>query len=159
MSRIGLGFDIHRLVDGRPLFLAGVRIQDSPGLLGHSDADVVLHAVIDAAFGAAGMADIGTHFPPDDPTLEGVSSVGLLERTLAMLRDQSLVVAQVDVNIIAERPRLSQRKTELKSNLARLLGLDERFVAVKARSMEGLGPIGAGDAIAAQAIAVLEYLS
>ena len=158
MSRIGLGFDIHRLVDDRPLFLAGVHIQDSPGLLGHSDADVVLHAVIDAAFGAAGLADIGTHFPPDDPTLEGVSSVELLERTLAILRDQSLVVAQADVNILAERPRLS-RKTELKSNLARLLGLDERFVAVKARSMEGLGPIGAGDAIAAQAIVVLEDLS
>jgi len=159
MPRIGLGFDIHRLVDGRPLFLAGVRVQDSPGLLGHSDADVVLHAVIDAALGAAGMEDIGTHFPPDNPALEGISSVELLARTLQKLADASLTVAQVDVNIIAERPKLSERKTELKSNLARLLGLDESFVAVKARSMEGLGPVGAGEAIAAQAIAVLKELS
>ena len=156
MPRIGLGFDIHRLKDDRPLFLAGLRVQDSPGLVGHSDGDVVIHAVVDAMLGAAGMEDIGTHFPPDDPALAGIAGAELLSRALHMLRENALCVRQIDVNIIAERPRLAHRKKDLKENLARLLNLDERFVAVKAKTMEGLGPIGAGEAIAAQAIAVLE---
>ena len=159
MSRVGLGFDIHRTDNGRPLYLAGLHIEDAPGLAGHSDADVVLHAVIDAILGAAGLDDIGTHFPPDDPAFADVSSVELLERTLAMLRENSLAVRQIDVNIIAEKPRLGDRKKDLKANLARLLDLDPHSVAIKARTMEGLGPIGAAQAVAAQAIAVLEEIA
>jgi len=156
MSRVGLGFDIHLLVEGRPLFLAGVRVQESPGLLGHSDGDVVLHAVIDAVLGAAGLDDIGEHFPPDDDELAGVSSAVILDKTLEEVGRQGLSVRQVDVNIIAETPHLGTEKKRLKENLARLLGLGGGRVAIKARTMEGLGEIGAGRAIAAQAIAVLE---
>ena len=156
VSRVGLGFDIHRLVAGRPLYLAGVLVQESPGLLGHSDGDVVLHAVIDALLGAAGLDDIGEHFPSDDPRLSGVSSSVLLDKTLDELSQRGLSVGQVDVNIIAETPRLGNEKRRLKENLARLLDLDGACVAVKARTVEGLGEIGAGNAIAAQAIAVLE---
>lgn len=159
MPRIGLGFDIHRTDDGRPLYLAGLHIKDAPGLAGHSDADVVLHAVIDALLGAAGLDDIGTYFPPSDPALKDISSVELLNRTLAILQEHSLSVQQVDVNIIAERPKLGERKKDLKVNLARLLTLDTRFVAVKAKTVEGLGPIGAAQAVAAQAIAVLEVIA
>jgi len=159
MPRVGLGFDIHRTDDGRPLYLAGLHIEGEPGLAGHSDADVVLHAVIDALLGAAGLDDIGTHFPPSDPAFADVSSVELLNRTLAMLKESFLAVQQIDVNIIAEKPKLGDRKKHLRANLARLLELDTRFVAVKARTMEGLGPIGAAQAIAAQAIAVLEEIA
>lgn len=159
MPRIGLGFDIHRTDDGRPLYLAGLHIEDAPGLAGHSDADVVLHAVIDALLGAAGLDDIGTHFPPDDPAFKDVSSIELLNRTIAMLQENSLTVRQIDVNVIAETPKLGDRKKDLKANLARLLNLDTRFVAIKAKTMEGLGPIGAAQAVAAQAIAVLEEIA
>ncbi|MFH0963374.1 MAG: 2-C-methyl-D-erythritol 2,4-cyclodiphosphate synthase [Planctomycetota bacterium] len=156
MPRIGLGFDIHRLVEGRPLVLAGMRVQDSPGLLGYSDGDVVLHAVIDGIFGAAGLSDIGDHFPSGDPAFAGIASTLLLEKALEEVTVLGLAVRQVDVNVIAETPRLGTRKNALKANLARLLRLPEERVAIKARTMEGLGEIGAGRAIAAQAIVLLE---
>ena len=153
--RIGIGYDIHPFEPGRPLVLGGVPFPGETGLAGHSDADVVLHAVIDALLGAAGLGDIGTHFPPDDPAFEGASSLDLLARTLGKLRDAGLTVESLDSTIIAQRPRLAPHIPTMRERIAATLGIDPGRVNVKAASPEGLGALGRGQGIAALAVVLL----
>ena len=153
--RVGIGYDIHRLGPGRTLVLGGVTLPGETGLAGHSDADVVLHAVIDALLGAAALGDIGTHFPADDPEWKDARSFTLLERTLALVRDAGHAVENVDVTVIAERPRLAPHVTAMRARMAELTGVSESAVSVKATTNEGIGDIGRGEAIAAVAVALL----
>jgi 2-C-methyl-D-erythritol 2,4-cyclodiphosphate synthase len=153
--RIGIGFDIHQLVPGRPLYLGGVQIPFERGALGHSDGDVVLHAVCDALLGAAGLGDIGEHFPDDDPRHAGRRSEDFVRDVLGKVRERGLRPGNVDVNIFLERPYLRVFKSQIRERLARLVGLPEGLVNVKARTMEGLGAIGQGEAVAAQVAATL----
>ena len=146
--RVGIGYDVHALVAGRPLVLGGVRIEHPTGLDGHSDADVLTHAVIDALLGAAGLGDIGTHFPADDPQFKNASSLRMLERSVAMLNQAGYRVVNVDCIVIAEEPRLHSHLAAMNSNLASRLGTVD--VNVKGKSPEGLGAIGHGSGIAAK---------
>lgn len=150
---VGLGFDIHRLVPGRRLLLGGVEIPHPKGLLGHSDGDALLHAVIDALLGAAGLGDIGRRFPDTDPAWKDVSSEGLLDRVMAELRPKWRVV-NADVTVIAEEPKLSPHADEIGRRLAARLGTGR--VSIKAKTMEGLGPIGQREAIACYAVVQLD---
>jgi 2-C-methyl-D-erythritol 2,4-cyclodiphosphate synthase len=153
--RIGIGYDIHRFDAARPLVLGGVTFEGEPGLTGHSDADVLLHAVIDALLGAAGLGDIGTHFPPGDPEWKDASSVSLLEQTAGMLVVRQLTVDYIDSTVIAERPKLASRIPEMRKVIARAVGIQPERVNVKATTNEGLGDIGRGEGIAAMAVAVV----
>jgi 2-C-methyl-D-erythritol 2,4-cyclodiphosphate synthase len=152
--RVGIGYDIHPLVPGRRLVLGGVHIEHSAGLDGHSDADVVTHAVIDALLGAAGLGDIGTHFPADDPKFRNASSLDMLGAAAAMLVRAGYRVINVDCTVIAQEPRLHSHLAAMSSNLATRLGIVE--VNVKGKSPEGLGALGQGSGIAAQAVASIE---
>ena len=154
--RIGVGYDVHPFDVARPLHLGGVRIDGSPGLSGHSDADALLHAVIDALLGAAGLGDIGQHFPPDDPAYKGVDSKQLLRRTRELLQEKGYRVGNVDATVIAERPRLLPHLPAMRSAIAAVIGIDESRVSVKATTHEGLGAIGRGEGIAAMAVALIE---
>jgi len=153
--RIGHGYDLHRLEPGRRLILAGVSVPFEKGLAGHSDADVVFHAVIDALLGGAGLGDIGEHFPDTDPDYKGLDSAVLLQLTLKKLRDAGFAPVNVDLTIIAEKPKLSDYKSAMLKNLSEQLDLDHAAVNIKAKTNEGLGPIGCGEAIACWAIASL----
>lgn len=153
--RAGIGYDIHRFEAGRRLILGGIEIPGETGLGGHSDADVLLHAIIDALLGAAGLGDIGHHFPPDHPAWEGASSVDLLGRALALVREAGFEVQSVDSTVIAERPRLAQHLPAMRARIAEALGEDMRAVNVKATTNEGLGAVGRGEGIAAMAVAVV----
>ncbi len=153
--RIGIGYDIHRFGPGRSLVLGGVALPGEKGLAGHSDADVVLHAVIDALLGASALGDIGTHFPADDPEWKDADSADLLAKTLALLRDAGYAVENVDVTIIAERPRLAPHISAMRKRMAELAGVSETAVSVKAKTNDGVGDIGRGEAIAAVAVALL----
>ena len=155
MTRIGIGYDIHRFDEGRTLVLGGVPFPGERGLAGHSDADVLLHAVIDALLGAAGLGDIGAHFPPGDPQWAGVSSLRLLSETVRMVAGAGFAIENVDSTVIAERPRLAERLPEMRETIARALGIDAARVNVKATTNEGLGAIGRGEGIAAMAVALL----
>ena len=154
--RIGQGYDVHRLVPDRPLVLGGVTIPWDKGLLGHSDADVIVHAVMDALLGAAGLWDIGHAFPDDDPETEGISSLVLLSRVRGMLEKQGFSVVNLDGTIIAQKPKLSPHIPEMRENIAAVLGIDATQVNLKATTEEGLGFTGAGAGIAAQAVALRE---
>lgn len=154
--RVGLGHDTHRLVTGRPLIMAGLRIEHNKGLAGHSDADVVLHAVVDALLGAAGLGDIGDAFPDDDPAYRNADSVMFLETTMARLYVKGFQVINVDVTIHAEEPKLGPIKTLLRQNLAKLLGLPLDRVNVKAKTGEHVGHIGRGEAIACHAVVLVD---
>ncbi|MFT3881322.1 MAG: 2-C-methyl-D-erythritol 2,4-cyclodiphosphate synthase [Gemmatales bacterium] len=154
--RVGLGHDTHRLVTGRPLIMAGLRIEHSKGLAGHSDADVVLHAVIDALLGAAGLGDIGDAFPDDDPANLNADSVLFLETTMARLYVKGFKLVNVDIIIHAEQPKLGPIKTLLRENLSKLLGLSIDRVNVKAKTGEHVGHIGRGEAIACHAVVLLD---
>jgi len=154
--RIGLGFDIHRLVEGRPLVLGGLRLDWPLGLLGHSDGDCLLHALVDALTGAAGMGDIGDLFPDTDPQWKDAASSTFVEKALALVGERGLRPRQVDATVFAEEPRLGPLKATMAEKVATLMGLDPSAVTVKAKTMEGLGPVGAGEAIAAQVLVVLE---
>lgn len=149
---LGIGYDIHRLVEGRRLVLGGIEIDYSLGLEGHSDADVVIHAVCDALLGAAALGDIGEHFPDNDPKWKDVSGRVLLEHVAGMIREKNLMANNVDVVIIAQVPKLGTKKAEMGDTMARLLGIPADRVNVKATTTEGLGAIGEGRAIAAQAV-------
>ena len=151
----GIGYDIHRLVENRKLVLGGVEFDYHLGLLGHSDADVVLHAVCDAILGAAALGDIGDHFPDTDQRWKGVSSKFLLLKVVDLVKEKCFRVNNVDVVILAEKPRIGSKKMEMKKNIAEWLGVDASRVNVKATTMEGVDAIGRGEAIAAQAIASL----
>ena len=153
--RVGQGYDIHRLVPDRPLVLAGVTIPFDLGLEGHSDGDAICHALADAMLGAAGMGDIGTHFPADDPKWKDASSITLLGSLTQTLAGVGLVVHNADVTAILEVPRLGPYREEMVANLARTLGIGPELVGVKGKSNERLGSVGAGDAIAALAVVLI----
>jgi len=154
--RIGFGYDIHRLVEGRRLVLGGVEIPYIKGLDGYSDADVLLHAVCDAILGAIGKDDIGIHFPNNDPKFKGISSVDLLKRVAAMVKSGSFSIINVDSTLILEEPKLMPFKNKMRENISRALGIPEDSVNIKATTQEGVGAIGRGEAIAAYAVAAVE---
>ena len=154
--RIGHGYDVHRLAEGRRLILGGVEIPFEKGLLGHSDADVLTHAVMDALLGAAGMGDIGRLFPDTDPAYAGADSLVLLDRVVERICSAGLRVGNVDVTILAQRPRLAPYIPAMAENLARRLGVDQSRVNVKATTEEKLGFTGSGDGMAAHAVCLLE---
>ena len=154
--RIGQGFDVHRLVERRALILAGVEIAHSRGLEGHSDADVLAHAVADALLGALGAGDLGTYFPSSDPRWRGASGAMLLAPILVRVNDSGWRIGNVDTTIIAQEPRLSPYADKLRSGLAGLLRIEEARVNVKLKSTDRLGAVGRGEGIAAQAVVLLE---
>lgn len=154
-GRVGIGYDVHRLVEGRKLILAGVEIPFEKGLLGHSDSDVLTHAVCDALLGAAALGDIGTHFPDTDARYAGAASLDLLARVVELIRGHGYRVGNVDAVVIAERPRLRMHIEAMRERLASSLQVDIDSVSVKAKTSEGLGAVGRGEAMAAQAVALL----
>ena len=154
--RVGIGYDAHRLVAGRPLVLGGVEIEHDRGLEGHSDADVLVHAVIDALLGAAALGTIGEHFPDTDPRYRDVSSLDLLSMTAAIVEDHGRLIVNVDSVVIAQEPRLQPHLAGMARRIAETLGLDQDLVGVKATSPEGLGALGRAEGIAAQAVVLLE---
>lgn len=154
--RIGHGYDVHRLVPGRPLILGGVRIDYDRGLDGHSDADVLVHAVMDALLGAAGLADIGTLFPDSDAALLNISSIRLLERVAQELARRHAAVVNIDTTLIAQAPKLAPYRAQMRRNIARALGIDPEQVGVKATTEEHLGFTGDGSGMAAHAVALVE---
>jgi 2-C-methyl-D-erythritol 2,4-cyclodiphosphate synthase len=153
--RIGIGYDIHRFQEGRPLVLGGLTLPGETGLSGHSDADVVLHAIIDALLGAAGMGDIGQRYPPDDPAYAGADSRRLLAEVRAAVEDAGYRPQSVDATVIAERPKLAPHLPRMRQAIGEALRLDPTRVNVKATTNEGIGAIGRGEGIAAIAVALL----
>lgn len=153
--RIGQGYDIHRLVKGRKLVLAGVEVPFEKGLDGHSDADVVAHAVMDALLGAAALPDIGVHFPNTDPAYKNAESFELLKKVRNMVIDKKYSIGNIDITIIAELPKLSPYVNEMKRNLSRVLEIGEEDISIKATTNEKLGALGRGEGIAALAVALL----
>ena len=154
--RIGEGWDIHALVDGRPLMLGGVQVPYSKGLLGHSDADALLHAITDALFGAAGMGDIGTHFPDTDAAFKGADSAVLLAEAARRVRAQGYSIGNVDSTIIAQAPKLAPHIGAMRTRIADILGIAPDCVNVKAKTAEKMGPVGEGLAIEARAVVFLQ---
>lgn len=154
-TRTGIGYDVHRLVEGRKLILGGVDIPFEKGLLGHSDADVLLHAIADALLGAAGLGDIGIHFPDSDQSYKGISSRKLLAVVAQKIRDNNFSISNVDSVIVAQRPKLASFIPAMRENIASDLGVDIGAVNVKATTTEGLGPEGRGEGIASQAVCTL----
>ncbi|MDD5439740.1 MAG: 2-C-methyl-D-erythritol 2,4-cyclodiphosphate synthase [Candidatus Omnitrophica bacterium] len=153
--RIGIGYDIHRLREGRKLFLGGVEIPFAKGLEGHSDADVLLHAISDAILGAANAFDIGRHFPDTDKRYKNISSLELLRSVGKIIADKGYSVNNVDSVVIAEEPRISPFSEQMKTLIAGALGIDKDFVSIKATTNEGVGPTGRGEAIAAHAVCLI----
>ena len=156
--RIGHGYDVHRLTGGRKLILGGVDIPWEEGLLGHSDADVLTHAVMDALLGAAGLGDIGKLFPDHDPAYEGISSLVLLDRVCERLREEGWQVGNVDATVVAQRPKLAPHIPQMRQNLALHMGVPPEQVNVKATTEEGLGFTGTGQGMGAHAVALLERI-
>jgi 2-C-methyl-D-erythritol 2,4-cyclodiphosphate synthase len=154
--RIGQGFDVHRLAAGRRLVIGGVEIEHDRGLLGHSDADVLLHAICDALLGAAALGDIGKHFPDSDARYKGIDSRELLREVAILLQDRGRRVLNVDATIIAEAPRMAPHIPKMVANIASDLGIEPHYVNVKATTTEGLGFTGRGEGIAAQAVCLVE---
>lgn len=156
--RVGMGYDVHKLVENRDLILGGVKIPYEKGLLGHSDADVLLHAIMDALLGAAALGDIGKHFPDTDETYKGISSIGLLEYVARLLDEHGYIVENVDATIIAQRPKMRPHIDEMRKNIANALKVDVAQINVKATTEEGLGFTGTGEGISSQAICALEKI-
>ena len=150
-----MGYDVHRLTQDRELILGGVKIPFEKGLLGHSDADVVVHAVMDALLGAAALGDIGKHFPDSDPKYKGISSIRLLEQVGRLLEEHNYIIENIDATIIAQRPKLRPYIDEMEQNVAAALGLEKEQVNIKATTEEGLGFTGSGEGISSQAICML----
>ena len=153
--RIGVGYDVHKLISGRPLILGGATIPYTKGLEGHSDADVLLHAICDALLGAAGAGDIGMHFPDTDPRFKGADSLKLLNATLDIIRTQGLGVSNIDATIFAEAPKLHHFREVMRHNIAQAIGIELSRVNIKATTTEGLGYIGKGEGIAAMCVVLL----
>ncbi len=153
--RIGMGYDVHKLVEGRPMIIGGVEIPYELGLLGHSDADVLLHAISDALLGAAALGDIGKHFPDTDPAYKGISSLILLERVGALLEENMFLIENIDATIIAQAPKMRPHIDTMRQNIADALHIDVSQVNVKATTEEGLGFTGEGKGISSQAICML----
>lgn len=156
--RIGMGYDVHRLTEGRKLILGGVEIPYEKGLLGHSDADVLLHAIMDALLGAASLGDIGKHFPDTDERYRGISSILLLEHVGALLDEHGFVIENIDATVIAQRPKLRPYMEEMEQNIAKALHMTQDRINLKATTEEGLGFTGAGEGISSQAICLLTPL-
>ena len=154
--RIGMGYDVHRLVPERDLILGGVKIEYEYGLLGHSDADVLLHAVMDSLLGAAALGDIGTHFPDTDERYRGISSLRLLAYVDQLLEEHGYAVNNIDATIIAQKPKMAPHILTMRENIAKTLGLELNQVNIKATTEEGLGFTGSGEGISAQAVCMLE---
>ncbi len=154
--RVGLGYDVHRVQAGRPLLLGGVRFESEWGLAGHSDADVLLHAIGDALLGAVGLGDLGEHFPPGDARWKDASSLDLLARIAALLAERGARVVNVDAMLVAESPRLAPHRAAMCANIAGALGIAAEQVSVKATTNETLGAIGRGEGLAAMAVALVE---
>lgn len=154
--RIGHGYDVHRLTEGRKLILGGVEVPYEKGLLGHSDADVLTHAVMDALLGAAGLGDIGRHFPDSDPAYAGAESLKLLDHVVAMLKEKGWKVENLDATILAQRPKLAPYIPRMRDNLAACLGASAEQINVKATTEEGLGFTGSGEGMAAHAVCLLQ---
>lgn len=153
--RIGQGYDVHKLVEGRDLILGGVTVPYEKGLLGHSDADVLVHAVMDALLGAAALGDIGQHFPDTDERYKGISSIELLKKVGELLEEQGYVIENIDATVIAQRPKLAPYRPQMAANIASALHLEVNQVSVKATTEEGLGFTGSGEGISSQAITLL----
>ena len=151
--RVGMGYDVHRLVEERELILGGVKIPYEKGLLGHSDADVLVHAIMDALLGAAALGDIGKHFPDTDPKYKGISSIRLLSHVGKLIEEQLYVIGNIDATIIAQKPKMSPHIDQMRANVAKTLNLDISQVNIKATTEEGLGFTGNGEGISAQASA------
>lgn len=157
--RVGLGYDVHKLVEGRDLIIGGVQIPYEKGLLGHSDADVLLHAIMDALLGAAALGDIGKHFPDTDSKYKGISSIKLLEYVRELIDDELYVVGNIDATIIAQRPKMAPYIEQMKKNIADALAIEVSQVNIKATTEEGLGFTGSGEGISAQAVCCLEKVT
>lgn len=155
MFRVGFGYDAHRLVEGRPLVLGGVAVPYSRGLLGHSDADVLSHALVDALLGALGKGDIGQHFPDTDPAYRNANSLGLLEKVMAWVREEGYRVGQVDSTIVAEKPRLAPHITAMREKLSQILGVLPDQVSIKAKTSEKMGFCGREEGMEAFAVVLL----
>ena len=154
--RVGMGYDVHKLVEGRKLIIGGVEIPYEKGLLGHSDADVMLHAVMDALLGAAALGDIGKHFPDTDSKYKGASSIRLLEHVGKLLDENGYMIENIDATIIAQRPKMRPHIDQMRENMAKALGIDVDQINVKATTEEGLGFTGSGEGISSQAICAIE---
>lgn len=153
--RVGMGYDVHRLVENRKLIMGGVEIPYEKGLLGHSDADVLLHAIMDALLGAAALGDIGKHFPDSDPAYQGISSLLLLEKVGALLLENRFFIENIDATVIAQAPKMRPYIDTMRENIAKALCIEANQVNVKATTEEGLGFTGSGEGISAQAICML----
>jgi 2-C-methyl-D-erythritol 4-phosphate cytidylyltransferase / 2-C-methyl-D-erythritol 2,4-cyclodiphosphate synthase len=158
-GRAGTGYDLHRLVEGRPLVIGGVVVPSDRGALGHSDADVVCHAATDAILGAAGLGDIGRHFPDTDPRWKDASSLDLLARAVALVAEQGFEVGNVDVTVVLERPKIKDHVDAMRASVARAIGVDASRVSIKGKTNEGVDAIGRGEAIAAHAVALIRTMS
>jgi 2-C-methyl-D-erythritol 2,4-cyclodiphosphate synthase len=154
--RIGFGYDVHRLESGIPFWLGGVEIAHHKGALGHSDADVLIHAICDALLGAAALGDLGSHFPDTDPAYKGISSLLLLERTMALLREEHYRVGNVDITVCLQRPKISAYIPRMRQQIARHLGVDTGSVSVKATTEEGLGFTGREEGVSAYAVVLIQ---
>lgn len=153
--RIGMGYDVHRLVEGRDLILGGVKIPYEKGLLGHSDADVLVHAIMDGLLGAAALGDIGKHFPDTDDAYKGISSIELLKKVRKLIDDKLFIIENIDATIIAQKPKMAPHISQMVKNIANALGIEESQVNVKATTEEGLGFTGEGAGISSNAICLL----
>lgn len=158
MSRIGFGFDVHRLEEGRKLILGGVEIPFEKGLLGHSDADVLLHAICDALLGAAALGDIGKHFPDSDVRYKGISSLELLSHVGKLLKQNGYSIGNIDSTLVLERPKIAPYSDAMKKNIAAALGLAEEKVSIKATTNEGMGFIGVGEGAVAYAVTSIDSI-
>lgn len=153
--RIGFGFDVHQFTEGRALVLGGVHIPSEKGLLGHSDADVLLHAICDALLGAAALGDIGKHFPDTDPTYHGISSLVLLSHVGELLKDKGYTIGNIDATLVMERPKIAPFVDQMRSNIAGSIGITTDQVSIKATTNEGMGFIGSGQGAVAHAVAMI----
>lgn len=156
--RVGMGYDVHKLVEGRKLILGGVDVPYEKGLLGHSDADVLVHAIMDALLGAAALGDIGRHFPDTDPAYSGADSIELLKHVKKLLDEKMYYISNIDATVIAQRPKLAPYIPDMVKNIAAALDIDEDQVNIKATTEEGLGFTGSGEGISSQAICALETI-
>jgi 2-C-methyl-D-erythritol 2,4-cyclodiphosphate synthase len=154
--RVGIGYDIHRLVEGRPLILGGVPVVYEKGLIGHSDADVLVHAICDALLGAAGLGDIGMHFPDSDPQYRDISSLMLLSNTCRMVAAEGFRIVNLDTIVFAEAPRLGSQRHDMQTMIAKTMGVTAQQINSKATTTEGLGVIGKGEGIGAMCVALIE---
>lgn len=156
MIRVGMGFDVHKLVEGRELWLGGIKIEHTLGLLGHSDADVLIHAICDALLGAANMRDIGFHFPDTAEETDGIDSKILLRKTMALLKEKGYRLGNIDATVCAERPKINPHVTAMKACLANVLDTDEENISIKATTTEKLGFTGREEGISAYAVVLIE---